>query len=64
MVKKSKVTNRTIYIFELISIKKGLTIWRIAVSAMKHAIPGDMNQVSVQEVETLAGRDASGRVQR
>jgi 2-dehydro-3-deoxygluconokinase len=36
----------------------------VAASAMKHTIPGDMNQVSVAEVENLAGGDASGRVQR
>lgn len=36
----------------------------VAASALKHTIPGDMNQVSVAEVETLAGGDASGRVQR
>lgn len=36
----------------------------VAASAMKHTIPGDFNQVSVDEVETLVGGDASGRVQR
>ncbi len=36
----------------------------VAASALKHTIPGDMNQVSVSEVETLANGDASGRVQR
>ena len=36
----------------------------VAASALKHTIPGDMNLVSVEEVEALAGGDASGRVQR
>lgn len=33
-------------------------------SALKHSIEGDYNRVSVEEVERLAGGDASGRVQR
>ena len=36
----------------------------IAASCLKHSIEGDYNMVSVKEVETLAGGDASGRVQR
>lgn len=36
----------------------------VAASALKHTIPGDFNHVSRKEVETLAGGDASGRVQR
>ena len=36
----------------------------VAASALKHSIEGDFNRVSVQEVEKLAGGDASGRVQR
>ncbi len=36
----------------------------VAASALKHTIPGDFNMVSRKEVETLAGGDASGRVQR
>ena len=35
-----------------------------AASALKHAVEGDFNQVSVAEVEKLAGGDGSGRVQR
>ena len=35
-----------------------------AASALKHTIPGDFNQVSEQEVNTLLKGDASGRVQR
>ncbi|MGL6065392.1 MAG: PfkB family carbohydrate kinase [Fusobacteriaceae bacterium] len=36
----------------------------VASSALKHTIPGDMNLVTREEVETLANGDASGRVQR
>lgn len=36
----------------------------VAASALKHTINGDFNMVSVEEVETLSGGDASGRVQR
>lgn len=36
----------------------------VAASALKHSIPGDYNLVSKAEVETLAGGDGSGRVQR
>ncbi len=36
----------------------------VAASALKHTIPGDLNHVSLKEVETLMNGDASGRVQR
>ena len=36
----------------------------VAASALKHTIPGDFNLVSRKEVESLAGGDGSGRVQR
>lgn len=36
----------------------------VAASALKHTINGDFNLVSEEEVKTLAGGDASGRVQR
>ena len=36
----------------------------VAASALKHTVTGDFNLVSAAEVETLAGGDASGRVQR
>jgi 2-dehydro-3-deoxygluconokinase len=36
----------------------------VAASALKQTIPGDFNRASVAEVDTLAGGDASGRVQR
>lgn len=35
-----------------------------AASCLKHSINGDFNLISVSEAETLAGGDASGRVQR
>jgi 2-dehydro-3-deoxygluconokinase len=36
----------------------------VAASALKHTIEGDVNHVSVDEVQKLAGGDGSGRVQR
>ncbi|WP_314350523.1 sugar kinase [Segatella oris] len=36
----------------------------VAASALKHTIPGDFNVVSASEVESLAGGNANGRVQR
>lgn len=36
----------------------------VAASALKQTIPGDFNRATVAEVDTLAGGDASGRVQR
>lgn len=36
----------------------------VAASCLKHSIPGDFNLVTADEVEKLAGGDASGRVQR
>ncbi len=36
----------------------------VAASCLKHSIEGDLNMVSVSEVQTLAGGDGSGRVQR
>jgi 2-dehydro-3-deoxygluconokinase len=36
----------------------------VAASCLKHSIIGDFNRVSVKDVETLKGGDASGRVQR
>lgn len=36
----------------------------VAASALKHTIPGDFNQVNVEEVESLAGGNTNGRVQR
>ncbi|MFI5178958.1 MAG: PfkB family carbohydrate kinase [Vicinamibacterales bacterium] len=36
----------------------------VAASVLKQTIPGDFNRVSVDEVDRLAGGDASGRVQR
>ena len=36
----------------------------VAASALKHSIEGDYNMVTLAEVETLAGGDGSGRIQR
>ena len=36
----------------------------VAASCLKHSIEGDYNMVSLDEVQKLAGGDASGRVQR
>lgn len=36
----------------------------VAASCLKHSIQGDYNRVSVSEVESLAGGNGSGRVQR
>ncbi len=36
----------------------------VAASCLKHAVPGDFASLSLQEIEALAGGDASGRVQR
>lgn len=36
----------------------------VAASALKHTIPGDFNLVTADEVESLAGGNANGRVQR
>jgi 2-dehydro-3-deoxygluconokinase len=36
----------------------------VAASALKHTVPGDVNRVTVEEVDRLAVGDASGRVQR
>lgn len=38
--------------------------YAVAASALKHTIPGDFNLVTREDVETLAGGDGSGRVQR
>jgi 2-dehydro-3-deoxygluconokinase len=36
----------------------------VAASALKHTIPGDLNLVTLAEVQNLLGGNASGRVQR
>lgn len=36
----------------------------VAASALKHTIPGDFNLVTRADVDSLAGGDGSGRVQR
>jgi len=53
-------------IYGLVTGRKPEEALRFAVasSALKQSIPGDFNRVSVEEVDKLAGGDASGRVQR
>lgn len=46
------------------STKEEALEFAVAASALKHTINGDFNLVSAEEVEALAGGDASGRVQR
>jgi 2-dehydro-3-deoxygluconokinase len=36
----------------------------VAASCLKHSLPGDMNFVTLAEIQALAGGQASGRVQR
>jgi 2-dehydro-3-deoxygluconokinase len=36
----------------------------VAASALKHTIPGDVNMVTIQEVESLMNGNINGRVQR
>ncbi len=42
----------------------GALEFAVAASALKHTIPGDVNMVTTEEVESLMGGDGSGRVQR
>ena len=53
-------------IFGLASGRTGEAALQFAVAAgaLKQTIPGDFNRVSVEEVDRLAGGDASGRVRR
>ncbi len=44
--------------------KQEIIEFAVAASCLKHAIEGDYNMVSVDEVKKLAGGDGSGRVQR
>ena len=39
-------------------------ILSLVASCLKHSVEGDYNMMSVAEVESLAGGNASGRVQR
>jgi 2-dehydro-3-deoxygluconokinase len=43
---------------------EGALRFAVAAGALKQTIPGDFNRVTVAEVDTLAGGDESGRVQR
>nr|MDA3962035.1 sugar kinase [Planctomycetota bacterium] len=44
--------------------RQGAIEFAVAASCLKHSINGDLNLVTVDEVERLAGGDGSGRVQR
>ncbi len=44
--------------------RQGAIEFATAASALKHTIPGDLNLVSIAEVEALVAGDGSGRVQR
>ena len=50
-------------IYTKMNIQKALE-FAVAASALKHTIPGDINRVSVNEVNHLLEGEASGRVQR
>ena len=54
------------FIYGILSGKdmKDAAEYAAAASALKHTIPGDMNHVTVSEVENLLKGDGSGRVQR
>ena len=43
---------------------EGAVNYAAAASALKHTIEGDFNMVTVDEVKSLMGGNASGRVQR
>jgi 2-dehydro-3-deoxygluconokinase len=53
-------------IYSMLSGKENQDIieFAVAASCLKHSIEGDVNMVSVDEVEKLATGDGSGRVQR
>jgi 2-dehydro-3-deoxygluconokinase len=54
------------FVYGLVSGKsfKDAAEFGVAASALKHTIPGDLNHVTVKEVEDLVKGDGSGRVQR
>jgi 2-dehydro-3-deoxygluconokinase len=53
-----------IYVLRIYDDVQQALNFAVAASCLKHTIPGDFNLVSVAEVETLMGGDASGRVSR
>lgn len=53
-----------IYGLNVYDQKKDALEFAVAASCLKHSISGDFNRVSVTDVQTLMGGDASGRVQR
>jgi len=46
------------------SSQKDALEFATAISCLKHSIPGDMNYVTLKEVDILLGGDGSGRIQR
>jgi len=53
-----------IYGLNKYSNKEDALNFAVAASCLKHSISGDFNRVTVKEVESLMGGNASGRVQR
>jgi len=53
-----------IYGFDNLTSDKEALEFAVAASCFKHSIPGDLPLLSVEEVNSLAGGAASGRVQR
>ena len=53
-----------IYGLNAYKTKQDALEFAVAASCLKHSIIGDFNRVSVKDVESLMGGDASGRVQR
>jgi 2-dehydro-3-deoxygluconokinase len=53
-----------IYGFALGLLPQETLEFAAAASCLKHSVEGDFNQVSLEEIQKLAGGDGSGRVQR
>jgi 2-dehydro-3-deoxygluconokinase len=53
-----------IYGLNNVDSEQGALEFAVAASCLMHSIPGDFPLISVSEVESLAGGEASGRVQR
>lgn len=53
-----------IYGFDHLTSDKEALEFAVAASCLKHSIPGDLPLISLEEVTSLAGGAASGRVQR
>jgi len=53
-----------IYGFDHLTSDEEALEFAVAASCLKHSIPGDLPLLSIEEVNSLAGGEASGRVQR